>query len=103
MKELISDEPYEVAPGCPTLTFNLGNESLMFPYSSFTSGKFKKDSIELMFQEWRVEIEGNYLLDLWKLLQLQEIRSLKLSSNTSAAIEQGCNVKIIRIMKMLSE
>ena len=81
MKELKSDEPYEVAPGCPTLTFNLGNESLMFPYSSFVSGSFKVCRILLLFQEWRIEIEGDNLAEVWRLLQMQDLRGLRASSN----------------------
>lgn len=81
MKELKSDEPYEVAPGCPTITFDLGDESLMLAYSSFVSGNFEGGRIELCFQEWRIEIEGAHLGEVWRMLQMQDLRELSPSSN----------------------
>jgi hypothetical protein len=94
MKELESDEPYEVASGCPTITFDLEGESLMLAYSSFVSGSFKGDRIELIFQEWRVEIEGENLGEVWKLLQMQDVRGLKLSTGKCASTLE-CQIRII--------
>lgn len=92
MKELKSDEPYEVAPGCPTISFDLEDESLMLAYSSFVSACFKGDRIELHFQEWRIEIEGKELDDLWRLLQMQDMRALRLSSQASDVRSGECRI-----------
>lgn len=99
MKELKSDEPYEVAPGCPTITFDMGNKSLMLPYSSFVSGSFKGDRIELLFQEWQVEIEGGELAEVWRLLQMQDLRQLMRSQNKPDAGRQTCNILKIIVNK----
>ena len=103
MKELQSDEPYEAAPGCPTISFDLGGESLMLAYSSFVSGCFKGDRIELLFQEWRIEVEGSELGDVWRLLQMQDLRCLMLSSKTGVGAEQVCEIRKITAMKFSDE
>lgn len=80
MKELECDEPYEVSPGCPTVTFELADGPLMLPWSSFASGILREGRIELNFQEWRVEIEGRNLGEVWKLLQMQDLRVIRVSA-----------------------
>lgn len=103
MKELKSDEPYEVAPGCPTISFDLGGESLMLAYSSFARGKFKGDRIDLILQEWRIEIEGENLGEVWKLLQMQDLRCLMLSSKTGVGAERVCKIRKITAIKSPDE
>jgi hypothetical protein len=100
MKELKSDEPYEVAPGCPTISFDLGDESLMLAYSSFASGNFKGGRIELIFQEWRIEIDGENLGDVWKLLQMQDLRLVRLSSGKCDGSHGICKVRKIVATKL---
>lgn len=100
MKELKSEEPYEVAPGCPTISFDLGGESLMLSYSSFASGKFKGDWIELIFQEWRVEIEGENLGEVWKLLQMQDLRVICLSSEKCDGRLGTCEIRKVVATKL---
>ena len=100
MKELKSDEPYEVSPGCPTISFDLGGESLMLAYSSFASGNFKGDRIELIFQEWRVEIDGKNLGEVWKLLQMQDLRVMCLSSEKSDGGHGICEIRKIVATKL---
>ena len=100
MKELKSDEPYEVAPGCPTISFDLGGESLMLAYSSFASGNFKGGRIELIFQEWRVEIEGANLEEVWKMLQMQDLRVLHISLETSDRQNGACRICRITVERI---
>ena len=100
MKELKSDEPYEVTPGCPTISFDLGGESLMLAYSSFVSGCFKGNRIKLLFQEWRIEVEGSELGDVWRLLQMQDLRVMCLSSEKSDGVEGGCEIRKIVATKL---
>ena len=100
MKELKSDEPYEVAPGCPTISFDLGGESLMLAYSSFVSGCFKCGRIELKFQEWRIEVEGSELGDVWRLLQMQDLRVMCLSSAKSDGGHGICEIRKIVATKL---
>lgn len=100
MKELKSDEPYEVAPGCPTISFDLGDESLMLAYSSFASGNFKGDRIELIFQEWRVEIEGANLEEVWKLLQMQDLLVVRLSPLEGGGSPRECLIRRIACEKL---
>lgn len=99
MKELKSDEPYEVAPGCPTISFDFGDESLMLAYSSFASGNFKGDRIWLIFQEWSIEIEGENLGEVWKLMQMQELMVLKTSSQPNDP-KSGCQISKITVIKL---
>lgn len=100
MKELKSDEPYEVAPGCSTISFDLGDESLMLAYSSFASGNFKGNRIELIFQEWRIEIDGKNLGEVWKILQMQDLLSVRLSSEKSNCGEGICEIRKIEVTKL---
>ena len=102
MKGLKSDEPYEVAPGCPTISFDLGGESLMLAYSSFVSGCFKGDRIELLFQEWRIEVEGSELGDVWRLLQTQDLRVIRFSTK-ERRVHVGCWVNNIVASKVGGE
>ena len=99
MKELKSDEPYEVAPGCTTITFDLRDESLMLPYSAFVSGNFKGDSINLLFQEWRIEIDGSELREVWRLLQMQDLFILR----TSSIGEIRCDSRECQIRKITAK
>ena len=100
MKELQSDEPYEAAPGCPTMSFDLGGESLMLAYSSFVSGCFKGDRIEVLFQEWRIEVEGSKLGDVWTLLQMQDLRVMCLSAKKSDCGNEICEITQIIATKL---
>ena len=99
MKELKSVEPYEVAPGCPTISFDLADGSLMLGYSSFASGQFVGGKIELGFQEWRIEIEGDNLAEVWRLLQMQDIRGVRRSESDSEGEAKGCRIRSIRAEK----
>ena len=103
MKELESDEPFEVSVGCPTITFDLTDESLMLPWSSFGSGVFKDSRIELRFQEWRVEIEGRCLGEIWRLLQTQDVRCIMPSSGAGAGVEHACKIQNITATKVVAE
>lgn len=97
MEELRSDEPYEVAAGCPTITFELADGSLMLGYSSFASGQFKGGRIELGFQDWRIEIEGDNLTEVWRLLQMQDLRAVRLSIEGIADRSRACRISLITV------
>lgn len=103
MKELESDEPFEVYVGCPTITFDLTDESLMLPWSSFASGVFKDGRIELIFQEWRVQIEGAELGEAWKLLRMQDLRGLRLSSGKGDRAPGDCQIRRIVAEKLAAK
>ncbi len=101
MKELKSNEPYDVSPGCPTITFDLVDESLMLAYSSFVSGSFKGNRIELLFQDWRIEVEGCELSEVWGLLQMQDLRVVRLSTERSDGRNGECRIKKIITTKIV--
>ncbi len=92
MKELECDEPYEASMGCPTVTFELTDRSLMLPWSSFASGSFNGGEIKLTFQKWEVKIVGIELDEVWKLLQMQDLRLLKGSGENFPKGPQGCRI-----------
>lgn len=76
MKELEIDEPFEVMPGCPTVCFKVGEEAMMLPWSAFSVGRFSKDRITLEFGERIVTVEGTLLEELWRVIQLQDVREV---------------------------
>lgn len=102
MEELRSDEPYEIAAGCPTITFELADGSLMLGYSSFASGQLKGGRIELGFQGWRIEIEGDNLTEVWRLLQMQDIRGVR-RSEPEEEETKGCRICSIKAEKEQTE
>lgn len=100
MKELKSHEPYEVSPGCPTISFDLGQNSLMFSYSSFASGNFTGGRIELNFQDWLLEIDGRNLDEVWRLLQMQDLRCVCLTRENQGADISSCQIHAIAMTKI---
>lgn len=77
MKELEVDEPFEVMPGCPTVCFKFGDEATMLPWSAFSAGRFSKDRITLEFGDRIVTVEGISLEELWRVIQLQDVREVR--------------------------
>lgn len=92
MKELESSEPFEVSVGCPTITFELTEESLMLPWSSLACGSFKYGEIKLIFPTWEVKVVGVELDEVWKLLQMQDVRLLRSSGAVRGTESGGCQI-----------
>ena len=71
------DEAYALCAGCPTLTLELDKQHINLPYHSYKRGLFHADIINLKFEEGTFVIHGRYLVELWKHLQLQAVRSIR--------------------------
>jgi hypothetical protein len=100
MKELDYREPFEVTVGCPTVTFELESGALMLPWSSFSSGFREGDQIRLNYSEWQIEIIGSGLGELWKLLQLQDLRQMNQSSREDHGQNSTCRIQTIVAAKL---
>ncbi len=72
-----SDEPYEVLRGSPTLTFVIEDVEQALPYNGFAQGVYREGIIELHFSEGVLTIRGVHLRELWRCLQLQDVRSVQ--------------------------
>ena len=75
--QLEEEEAYETLPGCPTLTFPLQNFEQALPYYSFKSANYQKDRIVIEFEAGTLTISGASLSELWRHLQVQDVRSVK--------------------------
>lgn len=71
------DEAYELYGGCPTLSFEIDDREESVPYSSFNKGVFEHGEIRLKFDKGSLVIRGKNLRDLWRHLQLQDVRFVK--------------------------
>ncbi|MGB0372014.1 MAG: hypothetical protein ACPGN3_11820 [Opitutales bacterium] len=71
------DEAYELYAGCPTLSFRIEDREESVPYSSFNKGLYELGEIRLKFDKGSLVIRGKNLRDLWRHLQLQDVRFVK--------------------------
>ena len=96
--KLEENEPYQLAPGCPTLTFTIAEKERMVPYHSFKQGTFDRKAIRLVFQAGMLMIHGCKLLELWKHLQLQDVRSVRCNEKA----DEG-DIRVARIVWLTEE
>ncbi|MFD2256848.1 hypothetical protein ACFSSA_09185 [Luteolibacter algae] len=94
MRELEIDEPFEVMQGCPTVCFKVGGNATMLPWSAFSSARISNDRITLEFGDRIVTVEGNLLEVLWRLIQLQDVREVKVGGEADA---KQCRIEAITI------
>ena len=74
--DLNQEDPFEVTPGCPTLSFDAKGKQMMVPYHLFKFGTYSPNIIVLTFTSGRLMINGKNLHGLWRHLQLQDVRCL---------------------------
>lgn len=88
------EECFEVEVGAPTLTLILKNEQRMIGYAGFRDAVCNDGRITIRFRDWQVTIVGQNLKLLWKQMQMQDVRVIRVCKNVP---EGDCLVTQIQI------
>ncbi|WP_411845696.1 hypothetical protein AAFN60_18955 [Roseibacillus persicicus] len=72
-------ESFEAEPGTPTLTVIEDGKETMIPWHGFVSGCHQAGTIQLSFQNWILELEGENLEMIWEKLKLQDVLTIRRS------------------------
>lgn len=94
------DECFETEMGVPTFTVELPNEQRMFPYNSFRNAVLRADRITIELYDWEIAIAGKRLGSLWKQLQLQDVRVIRINPDTT---DGQCAISDIEIRLLEAE
>ena len=70
-------ECFETEVGTPTLTVELEAESRMLPWGTFQDAVLNDEGVLLRLSPYEIRIEGDLLGDLWKSIQLQDVRVIR--------------------------
>ncbi|MBB5353870.1 hypothetical protein HNR46_004134 [Haloferula luteola] len=85
---------FDIEVGTPTLTVELPGKQQMLPWSSFLGGDWEGNCIRLRFTGWELILHGRELRELWRELQLQDVRAVR----TLQEVEEGdCEVERMNI------
>ncbi|GAA5481999.1 hypothetical protein [Haloferula sargassicola] len=76
---------FDVEMGTPTLTVELPGKQQMLPWSSFLGCDWEGDCIRLRFTGWELVLHGRELRELWRELQLHDVRVVR----TLREVEEG--------------
>lgn len=88
-------ECYETEPGCPTLTIVLPDKETMVPWSQFSGGELLEEKISLHFgPSFYLHIHGTELEELWRVLQMQDLRRIRPSEESDNG---SCQVSALTI------
>lgn len=85
---------FTTKPGAPTLTIEEGEKQVMVPWINFHHAIWQGERIELHFQDWRVDVLGNDLEDLWNEVQRQRVLTICKSKETQSS---GCFVRYLAV------
>jgi hypothetical protein len=88
----LTDEPddcFESETGTPSLTMVVSEGQRMIAYSGFCDALMERDRITMRFRDWKVVVMGVSLEILWRQLQMQDVRLIRLST---AATSYGCKI-----------
>ncbi|MEO0510815.1 MAG: hypothetical protein AAF065_13265 [Verrucomicrobiota bacterium] len=101
--KLENNDAYQLAPGCPTFTADGGPNQRAFPYHSFTYGDYfqcsDRHQIDLYFgEDFVVNIYGHNLDELWGYFQMQEVRSVRCSTDS-----EKCEVRVTELKWSINE
>ena len=97
MKLQDTEECFEIEMGTPTLTLELSGEQRMVGYSGFRDAVMKSGGITVRFRDWIVIINGENLSFLWRQLQMQDVRLIRVNKRTA---EGDCVVTQIQITEI---
>ena len=71
--------------GTPTVTVVLAGREHMLPWASFVDADLEGGRIRVRFTGWELTLQGRDLRELWREIQLQDVRVLR----TAALVEAG--------------
>ena len=94
------EDPFEITPGCPTLTYIIDKQEHAIPYHSFQQADLHGDTITVIFESGTLGIIGRNLKKLWRHLQMHDVRTVKCQT---AAGEDAISISSINWAKKRSK